>query len=264
MAEPILNDYLGLIRPELDRQAQLLKKAVARIESEEAVRGISGNLVARVLDQIDEVFDDSAKVTFRALRRVSDTTRLDPDDLFQLTVQSLENFVLAIKAVGNPEKLKRIVAPAMVDDRFAALDQRLTLMARQYKVGLLSDERPEAPPSPSQWDNPSFDDAAAQIASWRQTRNNPALSTGGAVEPVPIPLDSFPRVTPQPNLARTAGRNWIPFRRSPTSLASTKMRRSTSSRNGFYQISRIPLNRRRGMTASFNTFGVARTMRATR
>ena len=68
MAEPILNDYLGLIRPELDRQAQLLKKAVARIESEEAIRGISGNLVARVLDQIDEVFDDSAKGTFRALR----------------------------------------------------------------------------------------------------------------------------------------------------------------------------------------------------
>ena len=64
---------------------------------------------------------------------------------------------------------------------------------------------PPRQPDPSQWSNSSFDDAAAQIAAWRQTRNNPALSTGGAVEPVPVPLDSFPRVTPQPNLSRTAG-----------------------------------------------------------
>jgi hypothetical protein len=29
----------------------------------------------------------------------------------------------------------------------------------------------------------------------------PSLSTGGVVEPVPVPLDSFPPVTPQPNLS---------------------------------------------------------------
>jgi hypothetical protein len=45
----------------------------------------------------------------------------------------------------------------------------------------------------------------AQIATWRQARSAPLLSTGGEVEPVPVPLRSFPPVTPQPDLTSTAG-----------------------------------------------------------
>jgi hypothetical protein len=61
-------------------------------------------------------------------------------------------------------------------------------------------------PNPLHWDNSSMFEAAAQIAAWRQARNTAAVSTGGAVEPVPVPLSSFPPVTPQPDhLAGTAG-----------------------------------------------------------
>jgi hypothetical protein len=50
---------------------------------------------------------------------------------------------------------------------------------------------------------PTYLDGAT-IAAWRQERKTAAISTGGAVERVLVPLDSFPPVTPQPNLARTA------------------------------------------------------------
>jgi hypothetical protein len=63
--------------------------------------------------------------------------------------------------------------------------------------------RPSQPPS-MDWGNNSLD-AAAQIAAWRHARMNAPLSTGGAVEPVLVPLDSLPPVVPQPDLSRTAG-----------------------------------------------------------
>jgi hypothetical protein len=46
---------------------------------------------------------------------------------------------------------------------------------------------------------------AAQVEAWRQARKTAPLSTGGAIEPVPVPLESFPLVKPQPDLSRTAG-----------------------------------------------------------
>jgi hypothetical protein len=233
MADPTLNDFLDLVRPELDRRAQFLRKAVAQIESEQAGRGISGNLVAHILDRSDEEFEAGAKDAFRALRRISDATKLDAGSLLQLTVQSLENFVLAIKAASDPEKLKRIVAPAAIDERLRAIDQRLILMVRQYDAGLLdlgqevatsafsdgfnrgfgtspsartNEPAPgasakavaagKADPSPapslgqsdpSQWDNRSSWDAAAQIATSQGGLSEAVRSTTGIIEP-PLPL----------------------------------------------------------------------------
>jgi hypothetical protein len=51
--------------------------------------------------------------------------------------------------------------------------------------------RPSQPPS-MHWGN-SFE-AAAQIATWQQTRNVALLSTVGAVEPVPVPRPDDPAV----------------------------------------------------------------------
>jgi hypothetical protein len=42
------------------------------------------------------------------------------------------------------------------------------------------------------------------IAAWRQQRKTAAISTGGAVERARVPLESFPPVSRQPDLARTA------------------------------------------------------------
>jgi hypothetical protein len=41
------------------------------------------------------------------------------------------------------------------------------------------------------------------IADWKARRKSPKYSKGGAVEPVPVPLDSFPPAVPQPDLSGT-------------------------------------------------------------
>jgi hypothetical protein len=89
---------------------------------------------------------------------------------------------------------------------FAHEAPALGVSARAVTAG--EAEPPPLPPSQPNsmyWDDSSTSNTAGQIAAWRQARNNPVLSTGGAIEPVPVPLESFPRVRPQPNLSRTAG-----------------------------------------------------------
>ena len=51
--------------------------------------------------------------------------------------------------------------------------------------------------------SPSFE--SALIGQWRESRRAATLLTGGAVDPVPVPLKSFPPVAPQPDLSRTTG-----------------------------------------------------------
>ena len=201
MAEPAFNDLLDLIRPELDRRVELLRSAIRRIESEEFARGISENLVARVLDQSSEEFEAGALNAFRALKRVSQSTKLAPQNLFQLTVQSLENFALAIKAAANPEKLGRIVAPATINERLNGIDQRLAWMAKQYDVGLLhlGDSEPPArvAPSSAAASLPDASDRTAEPTFPLESHSGGQIETNASVKTsagAPLSLSSDPPV----------------------------------------------------------------------
>lgn len=109
--------------------------------SEEARRGpLTRKLVDQVLDRCIETFEVGADQTFYTLRRISNITSLDQAQLFQHTIQALENFVLAIKSASKADTLKAIAKPSLVDDRLPTLDQRLTTMAHQYQTGLIHGE----------------------------------------------------------------------------------------------------------------------------
>ncbi len=137
MAEPTINDFLDIVRPDLNDRVDRLRRDIQRIVSEETARGISGNLVVRVLDRSDEEFDAGVKAAFRSLKRVSEMTTLDPAELRQSTGLLLMNFVHGVKSIIEPERLKRTAAPEVVDERLQNLDRRLQSMTRQYDVGLL-------------------------------------------------------------------------------------------------------------------------------
>ena len=114
MAEPTINDFLDVVRPDLNDRVDRLRRDIQRIVSEETARGISGNLVVRVLDRSDEEFDAGVKAAFRSLKRVSEMTTLDPAELRQSTGLLLMNFVHGVKSIIKPERLKRTAAPRMI------------------------------------------------------------------------------------------------------------------------------------------------------
>jgi hypothetical protein len=61
-------------------------------------------------------------------------------------------------------------------------------------------------PHPPMPDTSSFDTAAVQaIDAWKARLRVPVLLTGGAVEPLPVPIDSVPRLKPQPDLSASGG-----------------------------------------------------------
>ena len=143
IADPTLNDFLDLIRPELEKSVERFRRSVRAIENREAARGISGNLISAVLDAAKEALETAVIGTFREVRRISATARLDRNELRNLTVQALTNFLEAIKAITAPERLKQLAAGShgvaqLIDKHIRDLDGSLALMIRQMDTGLLN------------------------------------------------------------------------------------------------------------------------------
>ena len=155
-SEPTTNDFLDLIRQPLDEALNQLIREIRTIEAQQVSKGQTGAAIRSALDACKRQFDTNVLRTFAEADKIANSTALGRDDLRQLAVQALENFLNSIK--GVMEHFKRHArgaagALAQIDRETLALDQTLTLKARQFATGILnvpsrgtpiSDERPFA------------------------------------------------------------------------------------------------------------------------
>jgi hypothetical protein len=156
MAAPTINDFIDLVRSDLNDRVERLKRDIQRIGAEESARGIA-DYATRIFDLSKERFEQGVKAGFRSLEWASEKTMLDKSDLRQMTGQLLMNFLNMVKAVMRPEALKTTVTPSVVDEHIGDLDRRFQFMIRQHDNGLLDLGDPHIQPPRFGYNQPPND-----------------------------------------------------------------------------------------------------------
>lgn len=110
--------------------------------------GRYGNRIQLVVDRLHREFDTGVIVALARLKRARQQARLDYSELWQATVQELENFTREMKSVVDHEGIAglRLSQLTLVNSELSKLDEKLRLALKHFQVGLLD---VDAPPVPS-------------------------------------------------------------------------------------------------------------------
>jgi hypothetical protein len=145
-AEPTINDFLDNLRWHLAGAMSRARAAIAHIKSDHASRGIlqSGMTYQRIFAVVREEFEAGIETAFGELKRAARTTKLEPADLRQATLQCLANFMIEAKALIGSAKFRGFPS-VTIDENERSLDQHLTFVTRQFDVGFFQPEEPQVP-----------------------------------------------------------------------------------------------------------------------
>jgi SMC interacting uncharacterized protein involved in chromosome segregation len=145
-SDPTTNDHLDKIRRTLSAEIDTLNSSLAKMYSEHAARGIltSSMTVQRVW--ADAVKSDVAGIekALYELRKTIQSTKLDPKELRDHTVNELENFRLQIESIAR-EKSNVVQGgmEAFVDRESTKLQEDLHYMVRQFDVSFFQPSQGE-------------------------------------------------------------------------------------------------------------------------
>jgi hypothetical protein len=147
-SEPTINDHLDKTRRSLAAEIDALQSSLAGIYSDHAARGIltSSMTVQRVWAETVKSGVAGIEIALRELQRTIQSTKLNPKELRDHTVNELENFRLQLEAIGR-EKSSNVVQVGMeafVDRENAKLREDLRYMIRQFDVGFFQPSQGEA------------------------------------------------------------------------------------------------------------------------
>jgi hypothetical protein len=149
-AEPTINDFLALIDWHIAKAEKRATQAVNEVRAQASRAGAfqSGGTIMHSIERARAEFDAGVDAVLGELRRVAQSTKLNPDDLRQLAVQRLQQFALAAKAASQAKQFRSMSEgiSRYIDEQFAAFDQHLQFAVRQFSVGLLVPAEPEVPP----------------------------------------------------------------------------------------------------------------------
>jgi hypothetical protein len=122
------------------------RSAVAQIKSEHASRGIlnSGTTIIRVFGEVRKEFYSGIEAAFGEQKRAVRKTKLDHQELRQVTVQCLVNFMNEAKAITEWSSFRPLAAEA-VDQNLRGFDKPFNFKVRQFDVGFFDPPEPEIP-----------------------------------------------------------------------------------------------------------------------
>jgi hypothetical protein len=104
--QPIINDYLDLLRVPFGKAITRAQRAFEEELNAASRTGLGGNTIRRVLDRLQQEFETTVTAALATLMHVRETTSLDASELRGLTVQELENFVRQMKSTVQVERLR--------------------------------------------------------------------------------------------------------------------------------------------------------------
>ncbi len=117
--------------------------AVAQVRAQGTVHGRSSRIVLLLCDAIRGEFEKGVEAVLGELSRVIRTTDLDRNELRQRTIERLNQYAAAMKAIMPRSEAS--ILPGYITEQFAALDDHLQFSVRQYDVGFFMPSEPEVP-----------------------------------------------------------------------------------------------------------------------
>jgi enamine deaminase RidA (YjgF/YER057c/UK114 family) len=146
-SEPTINDHLDKTRRSLTAEIDVLQSSLARIYSDHAARGVltSSMTVQCVWAETVKSGIAGIETALRELQRTIQSTKLDPKELRDHTVNELENFRLQLEAIGREKSnVVQVGMEAFVDRQSTKLQEDFRYMIRQFDVGFFQPSQGEA------------------------------------------------------------------------------------------------------------------------
>ena len=150
-AEPTTNDFLELIDWHIAKARDRAARAVNEVRGKATHAGAfhSGGTAMHSIERARTEFDVGVDAVLGELKRVTQSTKLNRDDLLQLAVQRLEQFAIAAKAISQAEQFRSMGIGQQIDEQLAGFDRHLQFVVRQFDVGLRVPAEPEVPTVPN-------------------------------------------------------------------------------------------------------------------
>jgi hypothetical protein len=144
--QPTINDFRDKVRWHLRKAADKAGRAVNAVMAKLAAVGAvhSGRAIIEIFDTVREEFDAGIATAFGELKRTIRKTDLNRNELRQVTVSCLEDFVVEMKALTRSDQYRRLAEQEVVK-RLTAFDQDLNFAIRQFDTGFFDPEEPERP-----------------------------------------------------------------------------------------------------------------------
>lgn len=142
MSQSSTADYLASLRAPLGRTVDRAKRAVERELNTASQMGRYGNTIQRAVDKFSREFEAGILFGITRLKRARRQTNLDHAELWQATVQELENFKRQMISAMDVEGVAalRLSQMSLVHSELSKLDERLALALRQFQQSMLNDD----------------------------------------------------------------------------------------------------------------------------
>ncbi len=147
MARLSIDDYLALLRAPLGRTVERAQRVVPQELMSASQTDRYGSSIRWAMDRLQREFDTGVLFALARLKRARQRTSLDHSELWQTTVQELENFTRQMKLVVDHEVAAglRLSQLTLVNSALAKLDENLSLALRHFQEGLVDDVVPLTP-----------------------------------------------------------------------------------------------------------------------
>jgi len=147
MTEFSMNDYLDSLRAPLGRAVDRAQGVVTQELKLVSQMGRYGNRIQLVVDRLHREFDTGVLVALARLKRARQQAALDYSQLWQATVQELENFTREMKSLVDREGIAglQLSQLTLVNSELSKFDEKLRLALQHFQEGLLDVDAPPVP-----------------------------------------------------------------------------------------------------------------------
>jgi hypothetical protein len=142
-----MNDYLDSLRAPLGRAVDRAQGVVTQELKLVSQMGRYGNRIQLVVDRLHREFDTGVLVALARLKRARQQATLDYSQLWQATVQELENFTREVKSLVDREGIAglQLSQLTLVNSELSKFDEKLRLALQHFQEGLLDVDAPPVP-----------------------------------------------------------------------------------------------------------------------
>ncbi len=146
--QPTIEDFTDWVQSHLDKATEGARAAIQAIERRRNAAGCfrSGGTIIAVFGAADAEVDRGIAAALGALNSALQRGQLDGKSLRQETEDRLRAFVDAIKETIKPERYLSWGPEKIINERMAQFDSKLDFNLRQFDVGHLRPQEPDASP----------------------------------------------------------------------------------------------------------------------
>ena len=142
-----MNDYLDSLRAPLGRAVDRAQGVVTQELKLVSQMGRYGNRIQLVVDRLHREFDTGVLVALARLKRARQQATHNYSELWQATVQELENFTREMKSLVDREGIAglQLSQLTLVNSELSKFDEKLRLALQHFQEGLLDVGAPPVP-----------------------------------------------------------------------------------------------------------------------